>query len=249
MGYIIAVAGKGGTGKTTIASLLVRLLKDAGKTSIIAIDADPNSNLGDALGVEVKESIGSILDDVAKDPRQIPAGTTKDRFLEYRIQDSVVEADGFDLLSMGRPEGPGCYCFVNNLLRAMIARLASAYKYVIIDNEAGFEHLSRRTMRSADVLLIVSDPSSAGLRAAARIDKLSRELDIAIKRRVLVINRVSGSTADTGIIQKSGIEMLGSIADDKAVNDISVSGGSAFSLSGASPAYRQLKKIGEKIWA
>jgi len=118
MAYIIAVAGKGGTGKTTIAALLVRLLKEKGITSILAIDADQNSNLSDALGVKMGESIGSIVDEVTKNPQQIPSGVSKDRFLEYRIQDSIVEAEGFDLLTMGKPEGPGCYCFVNNLLRA-----------------------------------------------------------------------------------------------------------------------------------
>jgi CO dehydrogenase maturation factor len=136
MGYTIAVAGKGGTGKTTVAALIVRLLKEKKAGSILAVDADPNHNLGEALGIKTDETIGSIIDEVSRNPEKIPAGMSKDRFIEYRVQTSVAEGEGFDLLSMGRPEGPGCYCYVNNVLRNVAGKLMQDYDYVVIDRKS-----------------------------------------------------------------------------------------------------------------
>ena len=192
MSQIIAVAGKGGTGKTTLAGLMIRVLKEQNSGSILAIDADPNSNLGQVLGVDSVSTIVEIVDNISKNPDQVPSGMTKDRYVDLKLQESLNEEEGFDLLSMGRPEGPGCYCFVNNLLRDLIERLMKNYSYIVVDNEAGMEHLSRRLVRKIDNLFIVSDNSIVGIRAAFRISKLIDELGIAVKERSLVLNKSKG---------------------------------------------------------
>jgi CO dehydrogenase maturation factor len=247
MGHIIALAGKGGTGKTTVAALVVRLLKEKQMGSILAIDADPNSNLGEALGIIVKETIGSILDDIADHPEKIPRGMPKDGFIEYQVQTAVAEGDGFDVLTMGRPEGPGCYCYVNNALRNVTGKLIKDYDFVVIDNEAGLEHLSRRTTRSCDVLLVVSDATSAGLRAAGRISDLVRELKIKTAKNLLLVNRYP---ADVGSdkIKDCGLDYLGFIPEDSAIENISLNGNSLMKLSHDALSLASLRKLGGKIW-
>ena len=150
----IAVAGKGGTGKTTIASLAVRYLVKKGETPVLVVDADPNSNMGQTLGIEVPITVGSAREQGFAGDRDIPGGMTKDQFVEYKMQEALAEGEGFDLLTMGRPEGAGCYCFANNIIRRYMDGLAGDYRHVIMDNEAGLEHLSRRTTRKTDVLLV-----------------------------------------------------------------------------------------------
>jgi len=247
MGHVIAVAGKGGTGKTTIAALIIRLLKESKRGSVLAIDADPNSNLGESLGVEAKQTIGSLLDDIAKHPDEIPSGMTKDRFIEFQVQSIISEADGFDILSMGKPEGPGCYCYVNNVLRGVLGKLIGNYDYVVIDNEAGLEHLSRRTTRQADSLVIISDPTVVGLKAASRIDKLTKELEIKIKNKFLLINRAN-EDFDQKKIPEIYAKLLGQIPNDEQIYKISLSGSSLLQLSQEAASMRALVKIGEKIW-
>lgn len=229
MGYIIAVAGKGGTGKTTIAALMVRLLKEKKLGSILAVDADPNNNLAEALGLEVKETIGSILDEVSLHPEKIPCGMSKDRFIEYRVQTSITEGDGFDVLAMGRPEGPGCYCYVNNLLRNITAKLIKDYDYIVIDNEAGFEHLSRRTTRACDALVVVSDATPVGLKAARRISDLVKELNIKSKKNLLLIN-YSGEIIEKERIKKLELDYIGNIPKDPEITEISLNGSSLMAL-------------------
>lgn len=233
MGYVIAMAGKGGTGKTTIAALLVRIMKEKKLGSILAIDADPNSNLGEALGIEVKESLGEILDDIGSHPEKVPVSMSKDRFIEYRVQSAIAEAEGFDLLVMGKSEGPGCYCYVNNVLRGIMTKLIDDYDYVVIDNEAGLEHLSRRTTRTADALVLVTDATAVGLRSAKRISDLAHKLDIKIKREVTIINKATGE---------------GSIPQDKEIEKISLKGGSLMDLNEDAVSISTLRQIGEKIW-
>jgi len=248
MSYIIAIAGKGGTGKTTIASLLVRIIKEKKLGSILAIDADPNSNLGEVLGVAPGESIGTILDRIAVNPDKIPSGMTKDRFIEYEVQTAVAEGDGFDLLTMGRPEGPGCYCYVNNVLRDVSSRLMKDYDYVVIDNEAGLEHLSRRTMRCADTLLVISDATFVGLKAAGRINALAQELKIKIGKKFLLINRSSG-TIDKDKIKDSGLPYIGNLPEDSLIKELSLSGLSLTKLGAEAESIKSLSKLGEKIWS
>ena len=248
MSFIIAVAGKGGTGKTTVSSLLVNMLAARGIGSVLGIDADPNSNLAEALGLKVKEDIGSIVDAIAKNPGLVPVGMSKDRFIDYRIQTSIVENDGFDILTMGRPEGPGCYCYVNNLLRTLIKNIADDYDYIVLDNEAGFEHLSRKTMRRADRLLLVSDSSEAGLRAAKRIIALVKELEIDIKNIALILNRTH-SIILSDKIQELGVEIAGVIPEDENLLNLSRQGKSITGLEESSKAFVEVKKTLEKILA
>lgn len=247
MGYIIAIAGKGGTGKTTISALLVRLLKEKKMGSILAVDADPNSNLGEALGVQINETVGGILDKIAVNPESVPQGMAKDRFIEYQVQSAVCEGQGFDLLSMGRPEGSGCYCYVNNVLRSVIGKLVNDYDYIVIDNEAGLEHLSRRTTRSADVLLAVSDATVVGLKAAGRISEIVKELNINIKRNLLLINRWNNNIENEKT-KKLNFEYIGNIPVDKEISAISLNEGSVWDLTAKAVSMEALRKIGEKIW-
>jgi CO dehydrogenase maturation factor len=247
MGYTIAIAGKGGTGKTTTAALIVRLLKEKKAGSILAVDADPNSNLAEALGIEAKESIGEIVDEMSRHPNKKPAGMAKEDYLEYRIQTAISEGDGFDVLSMGRPEGAGCYCYVNNVLRNQMGRLVKDYDYIVIDNEAGLEHLSRKTMRQADALVVVSDATVVGLKAAKRISDLVRELEIKTKKNLLLINRFDRDI-EKEKIKHSGLDYIGHIPDDPAIEALSLNGGSIMSLKNDALAPAALKKIGDKLW-
>jgi len=247
MGYTIAIAGKGGTGKTTITSLLVRLLKERGKGSVLAIDADPNSNLSEALGVKVKAPVGDILDAGAAQPARIPAGMSKDRFIEYRVHNAIVEAEGFDLLTMGRPEGPGCYCYVNNVLRNIMVSLVRDYDYVLIDNEAGLEHLSRRTTRAADALLIVSDATAVGYKSAVRISGLVRELGIKVKKSILIVNRCDNGI-DESRAKAVGAQLAGSLPIDENISLLSIDGSSLFELDNDAKSLQALRRLGEKIW-
>ncbi|MDD5668467.1 MAG: AAA family ATPase [Candidatus Omnitrophica bacterium] len=247
MGFVIAIAGKGGSGKTTIAGLLIRILKERSAGSILGIDADPNHNLGDVLGMDVSGTIGQMLDGISSDPGTIPAGMSKDRYIEYKIQTLVQEGEGFDILTMGRPEGPGCYCYVNNVLRNTMGKLVKGYDYVVIDNEAGLEHFSRRTTGSANVLIVVSDPSVVGLKAAERIHGLVRDLKIKTKHNCLIINRFPGP-ADAEKIKKTGLAYIGNIPEDGIVRNLSIEGGSVMGLDNDALSLNSLRKIGEKIW-
>jgi CO dehydrogenase maturation factor len=186
----IAVAGKGGTGKTTLCALVIGVLRERGTLPILAVDADPNDNLGPALGMEVTRTLGEIREDFIEKRPDIPPGMTKGALLEMRMHQSVIEGRGVDLLVMGRPEGPGCYCFVNNLLRKSIDELSRNYRAVVIDNEAGMEHLSRKTVGAVEVLFLVSDNTVKGVRTARRLKKLADEMAVTIKETRLVVNRV-----------------------------------------------------------
>ena len=247
MGCVIAMAGKGGTGKTTIAALLVRIIRENKPGSILAVDADPNSNLAEVLGVEAKENIGCIVDEIGAHPEIVPVNMGKDAFIEYRVQTAIVESDGFDILTMGRPEGPGCYCYVNNALRNVMEKLINDYDFVIIDNEAGLEHLSRRTTRRADSLVVISDPSCVGLRAAKRIAELTRELKIKIKNEFIIINR-NDEALGTDKINGLKLDYLGSLPKDPEIESLSRRGESLMNLGNENITLNALRKLGEKIW-
>jgi CO dehydrogenase maturation factor len=246
MGYTIAIAGKGGIGKSTIASLIIRMLKEKKLGSVLGVDADPNSNLGEFLGMKPGRSIGEVLDEITAHKDKIPSGMTKDRYIEYEVQTIIEEGEGVDILAMGRPEGPGCYCYVNNILRSIVGKLIKDYDFVVIDNEAGLEHLSRKTTSSADVLLVVSDPGPAGLRAAKRISELTLELKIKTKKRFLLINR-GAKEFDKSKLDGIQLDYLGLIPDDAGIGKLSVSGGPLWELGKSSPAYAALNKLMEKI--
>jgi len=193
MAFTIGFAGKGGTGKTSIAAMAVRYLMDRRKGPVLAVDADSNACLNEALGLEIHATIGSLREDSlskVRDGGERPGGMTTEQLFDYQVQQSVIEADGFDLMVMGRPEGPGCYCAANNIIRKYTDLLSEDYPYVVIDNEAGMEHLSRRTTHAVDLLLIVSDPTIKGLQTLKRINALVDELKLDVKDRAFVVNMV-----------------------------------------------------------
>ncbi len=190
MSFSIAVAGKGGSGKTSLASLIIRYLRKNGVGPILAVDADPNVNLGESLGIEVEQTVGSVIAAFDEEKMNLSPGITKETYLGYQLSTALVEQEGFDLLVMGRGAGPGCYCYPNHVLTNFISILAENYAYVVIDNEAGMEHLSRRTTQDIDVLLVISDHSVRGVRTVARIRDLIFELKLAVKRQAAVINFV-----------------------------------------------------------
>jgi len=217
----IAVAGKGGTGKTTIAGLLVRRLADRQAGPVLAIDADPASNLNDVLGLPLERTVGDIREDTSEKARanKLDPGIAKADLLDYEINASVVEGTGLDLLAMGRPEGPGCYCAANTMLRTIVDRIANSYGWVVIDNEAGLEHLSRRTTRDVDVLLIVSDPTVRGLTTAGRIVDLIDELKTQVGRHYLIVNRAPDGLGPElqAVIAERGLNLLAVLPEDPQV--------------------------------
>jgi len=194
MAYVIGFAGKGGTGKTTISALTVRYLVEKKKKAVLAVDADSNSCLNEALGVEIHATIGKLREEslaTVRSGAERPGGMSMEQLFDYQVQQSIIEARGFDLMVMGRPEGPGCYCAANNIIRKYTDILSEKYPYVVIDNEAGMEHLSRRTTHSVDLLLVISDPTQKGVLTANRINGLVDELGLDVKERRFIINRVS----------------------------------------------------------
>ena len=190
MSIKIAVAGKGGCGKTSITTLVIRYLKKNGKVPILAVDADPNANLGESLGLTAGQTIGTILDAFQHEKISIPPGMTKEAYLEYKLNETVVESQGLDLITMGRGQGPECYCYPNTVLKKFIDSLSDSYAYVVMDNEAGMEHLSRKTTDDVDILMLVSNHSVKGVRAIARILELVGELKLQVKKTVVIINMV-----------------------------------------------------------
>ena len=190
MSFNIAVAGKGGTGKTSVASMVIRYLMKKGAGPILAVDADPNANMGESLGLDIKQTLGSIIASFNEEKINIPAGMTKEAYLDFKINEAVVEAKGIDLVTMGRGEGPDCYCYPNVILRKFADNLSGNYPYMVMDNEAGMEHLSRRTTQNVDELLLVSNHSVKGVRTLARIRELVDELKLDVKRQSVVINQV-----------------------------------------------------------
>ena len=242
MTYTIAVSGKGGTGKTTLCGMLIRYLLDKGKKPILAVDADSNANLNEVLGVEVKSTIGEARELMKRD---VPTGMTKEMWFEYKVNEALIEANGYDLLVMGRPEGPGCYCAANTLARKYIDILSDNYRYVVIDNEAGMEHLSRLTTQNVNLLIMISDHSSRGVITAGRIRDLVLELDLNIDRIVLIVNRSLG-TLDPAIAQQAkalGLELAGTIPADEAVFQFDVEGKPTFGLPADSRAVQSARKI------
>ena len=216
----IAIAGKGGVGKTLISGLLARWLADQGDGPVLAVDADANANLHEVLGMEQGLSVGAIREELKQLAGQTPAGMTKAQFLEYKVETSLVEGETLDLLVMGRPEGPGCYCYANNLLRDILRRLAGHYRYVVIDNEAGMEHLSRRLMQSIDLLLLVSDPSLRGIHTALRLARVPEEVQTRVGRSALVVNRLRPgglSEAARQLIEGGDLQLWGTLDEDAAV--------------------------------
>ena len=249
MSVKIALAGKGGTGKTTTGSLIIRSLIEKGKGSILALDADPNSNLNELLGVGISSTVGMIREDFKKSAPRMTGGIYKDQMVEMNIHQALIVGRGFDLLVMGRGEGPGCYCYANNLFKKYIDVLQDNYDYIIMDNEAGMEHLSRRTTSDINYLLIISDPSPRGILTASRIKDLSAEINVNAERIFLVVCRVDGKLDDrlVNYIGKRKLDLLGIINIDKNIYEMDINGKSIFDIPEDSPALKQVVKMVEKL--
>jgi CO dehydrogenase maturation factor len=250
MAYTIALAGKGGTGKTTVAGLLIRYMIEKGKKPVLAVDADANANLNEVLGVEARQTIGDAREEMKKGG--LP-GMTKDVFIEMRIQESLVEAEGFDLIIMGRPEGQGCYCAANTLLSQFIERLSENYPFLVVDNEAGMEHISRLTTREIDVLLIVSDSSRRGIEAAVRIGALTKELGLKIEKNLVIINQVENEDLSDIkgweiLLKERGLTLLGVIPKDDLIYEFDKEGKPTSTLPEQSKARSAAFKLFEGLF-
>ncbi len=245
MTVTIAVSGKGGSGKTTVASMIVRaLLERPDRGSILCIDADPNSCLALALGA----TPGVTVADLREHARAKPAnagGPDRVRTFEYGLQQAVTEAGRFDLVTMGRPEGPSCYCAVNNLLRRILDELSSKYQYVVIDNEAGMEHLSRRTTNNVDLLCLVSEATSVGALTARRIHELARQLPIVVRKIGVLWNKTECDYPQTDA--KEAPDVLACVPEDAAVLEASRRGADVFALPGESPAFQAVRAMVERV--
>jgi len=246
MACTIAICGKGGVGKSTLAALAVRYLAEELGRTVLAVDADPNATLGLMLGVSVDDTVADLREDTLGQKDGLPAGMTKTQYVEYRIQQAIGEHKGFDLLTMGRPEGPGCYCYVNNLLRTFIERLTDDYPFVVIDNEAGMEHLSRRTNHSVDLLLVVAEPTVVGVATAERIAELTQALPIPVRRAALVLNRVQPEGVHGAVRERLDaldLRVVGHLPVDPDLLASSAAGDTLLSLAKDNPTYTQARAL------
>jgi CO dehydrogenase maturation factor len=241
--FFVAVSGKGGTGKTTVSAILVQSLVEAGVRPVLAVDADPNANLHEALGVVVRETLGEMREEAFQ--KSIPPGMSRTDYIKYRFRQALVESEGFDLLAMGRPEGQGCYCFANDLLKTSMRLLEKDYQVVIIDSEAGMEHISRGTIGYPDLLLIVTDPGARGMRTAARIVQIARSMGMSSTPLRLVVNRArqTGTTTIPGLP-----DVIASIPEDPLVAAADLEGRPLVSLPPDAPARREIARMAGMIW-
>jgi CO dehydrogenase maturation factor len=249
--FHIAVSGKGGTGKTTLSAVILRYLIRSGKGPALVIDADADGNLAQALGLNGMQTVGEILDEMEKKATQLPPGVSKDAWMEGKLAEVMVEEKGFDFLSMGRGEGPGCYCYVNTVLRRIMDNLENNYPYSLMDNAAGMEHLSRRTTRAADVLFLVSDHSVKGVQSGARIAELAQELNLDVKEMGFVINRVPGEI-DPVIrhkVEEKGLKIIGFIPEDEEIGQFDLAGKSLLELPEDNKVTQAVREMVEKILA
>ena len=243
----IAMAGKGGTGKTTVSGMLIKYLVQRGKQPVLAVDADANANLNEVLGLEVTETLGNAREEMKKGI--VPSGMTKDVFMSMKLEQAIMEHDNFDLVVMGQPEGAGCYCAANTLLTGFLERLSGNYPYLIMDNEAGMEHLSRLTTKNVDLLLIVTDTSRRGLQAGLRIHKLAQDLNLGVTKSYIIINQAKGDPSETVLqmLAESGLELAGVIPEDEAVYEYDLNGRPTVDLDDSNPALEAAYTIFDRI--
>ena len=250
--HTIAVAGKGGVGKTTTCGMLIDYLCGKGQGPVLVVDADANSNLNEVLGVEVETSLGSIREEMAQAEMKgsIPSGMTKADYAEFKFNSALIEEDDFDMLVMGRTQGKGCYCYVNGVLKTQIDKYAKNYRYIVMDNEAGLEHVARGTLPHVDTMLLISDCSRRGIQAAARVAEMIGEMELKPGKLGLIVNRAPDGVLDNGVkaeIEKHGLELLGVLPQDEGVYRCDCNGEPSAKLPGTNPVKTALKGIMQKL--
>ena len=249
MTHTIAVAGKGGVGKTTVCGMIIEALVKAGKGPLLAVDADANSNLNEVLGVEVETTLGAIREEMAQAELRgdvIPKNMTKADYAEFRFNSALIEEDDFDMLVMGRTQGKGCYCFVNGVLKTQLDKYLGAYRYVVIDNEAGMEHIARGTLPKVETLLLVSDCSRRGIQAVGRIARMVEELKLRTDTMGLIVNRAPNGVLNDGVkeeIAAQGLNLLGVLPQDEAVYEADCDGKPSAKLPDSSPMKQALSAL------
>ena len=249
MNHTIAVAGKGGVGKTTVCGMMIDYLIKAGKTPLLVVDADANSNLNEVLGVEVETTLGAVREEIAQAELRgnvIPRGMTKADYAQVRFNAALVEEDDFDMLVMGRTQGKGCYCYVNGVLKTQVDKYAKNYKYIVMDNEAGLEHVARGTLPHVDTMLLVSDCSRRGVQAAARVAEIVEEMNLKPGLMGLIVNRAPNGELDDGVkaeIEKHGLTLLGVLPQDESVYRCDCNGEPSAKLPASNPVKSALKSI------
>ena len=252
MPHTIAVAGKGGVGKTTTCGMIIDYLCKKKQGPVLVVDADANSNLNEVLGVEVETSLGAIREEMAQAELKggIPSGMTKADYAEFKFNSAIVEEDDFDMLVMGRTQGKGCYCFVNGVLKTQVDKYARNYKYIVMDNEAGLEHVARGTLPHVDTMLLISDSSRRGIQAAARVAEMIEELELKPGKMGLIVNRAPGGVLDEGVkaeIEKHGLELLGVLPQDDGVYRADCDGEPSAKLPDSNPVKMAVQGIMREI--
>ncbi len=252
MPHTIAVAGKGGVGKTTTCGMIIDYLCGKKDGPVLVVDADANANLNEVLGVEVETSLGQIREEMAQAELKgtLPAGMTKADYADFKFSSAIIEEDDFDMLVMGRTQGKGCYCFVNGVLKTQVDKYAKNYSYIVMDNEAGLEHVARGTLPKVDTMLLISDCSRRGIQAAARVAELVREMALQPARMGLIVNRAPEGQLDAGIreeIEKHGLELLGVLPQDESVYRCDCDGEPSAKLPDSNPVKAAVKNIMKSI--
>ena len=248
MPHTIAVAGKGGVGKTTTCGMLVDYLCSKKQGPVLVVDADANSNLNEVLGVEVETSLGAIREEMAQAELKgtIPAGMTKADYADFKFNSAIVEEDDFDMLVMGRTQGKGCYCYVNGVLKSQVDKYAKNYSHIVIDNEAGLEHVARGTLPHVDTMLLISDCSRRGIQAVARLAEMIEEMNLKPEKMGLIVNRAPGGVLDAGVkeeIEKHGLTLLGVLPQDEGVYRCDCDGEPSSKLPESNPVKVALRQI------
>ena len=250
--HTIAVAGKGGVGKTTTCGMIIDYLCKQGKGPLLVVDADANSNLNEVLGVEVDCTLGQIREEMANAELKgtIPSGMTKADYAEFKFNSALIEDDDFDMIVMGRTQGKGCYCFVNGVLKTQVDKYAGNYKYVVMDNEAGLEHVARGTLPKVDTMLLISDCSRRGIQAVARIAEMIEEMNLNPGRMGLIVNRAPGGVLNDGVkaeIEKHGLKLFGVLPQDEGVYDCDCNGEPSSKLPDTAPMKTALRSVMQSI--
>ena len=250
--HTIAVAGKGGVGKTTTCGMMIDYLCSKKQGPVLVVDADANANLNEVLGVEVETSLGAIREEMAQAELKgtIPAGMTKADYAEFKFSSAIIEEDDFDMLVMGRTQGKGCYCYVNGVLKTQVDKYAKNYSYIVMDNEAGLEHVARGTLPRVDTMLLISDCSRRGIQAVARVAEMIREMELKPDRMGLIVNRAPGGVLDAGVreeIEKHGLELLGVLPQDEGVYRCDCNGEPSAKLPQDNPVKTALREILQSI--